>query len=112
MDASTPTGLQLLAKSPDELTRALHRIEELANSTRHHYNNIRLVDLNFGCPSKDVINEGIYINTRVINEDLNMHIISELMFFFVKVLAHHYLKEKRKYLRYLMHSFSGRLPLV
>lgn len=57
-DSATPTGIQLLAKSPDELTRALEHIELLATTTRPHYKNIRAVDLNFGCPSPDVISEG------------------------------------------------------
>ena len=57
-DSATPTGIQLLAKSPDELTRALEHIELLSTTTRPHYKNIRAVDLNFGCPSPDVISEG------------------------------------------------------
>ena len=57
-DSVTPTGIQLLAKSADELTRALNHIEYLASTTRPHYKNIQAVDLNFGCPSPDVISEG------------------------------------------------------
>jgi tRNA-dihydrouridine synthase B len=58
MDPSTPTGLQLLVKSADELVRALTRIEALSKDERPHFKNIKVVDLNFGCPSKDVVNEG------------------------------------------------------
>ena len=57
-DSSTITGVQLLAKSPSELRRALEKLEELAGSSRQHYSNIRAIDLNFGCPSPDVIREG------------------------------------------------------
>ena len=57
-DPVTPTGIQLLAKSADELTRALRHIEQLAVTTRPHYKNIQAVDLNFGCPSPAVISEG------------------------------------------------------
>ena len=58
VDSATPTGIQLLAKSADELTRALRHIEHLASTSRPHYKNIQAVDLNFGCPSPDVISEG------------------------------------------------------
>lgn len=57
-DSDTPTGIQLLAKSADELTRALRHIELLASTTRPQYKNIQAVDLNFGCPSPAVISEG------------------------------------------------------
>ena len=57
-DAETPTGIQLLAKSADELTRALRHLELLASTTRPQYKNIQAVDLNFGCPSPAVISEG------------------------------------------------------
>ena len=57
-DAETPTGIQLLAKSAYELTRALRHLELLASTTRPQYKNIQAVDLNFGCPSPAVISEG------------------------------------------------------
>lgn len=58
-DNQSITGLQLLAKSADELVRALDKIEDLAFSPqRPHYKNIRAIDLNFGCPSPEVIREG------------------------------------------------------
>lgn len=57
-DEMTPTGIQLLAKCPDELIRALRHVEHLADTTRPHFKNIMAVDLNFGCPSPSVISEG------------------------------------------------------
>ena len=57
-DGDTPTGLQLLAKSVDELRGALDRLEAGAATTRGHFRNIAAVDLNFGCPSPDVIRNG------------------------------------------------------
>ena len=58
-DAETPTGLQLLAKSSEEMLAALRKIETMAIDPRwHHFRNICTVDLNFGCPSPDVINIG------------------------------------------------------
>jgi tRNA-dihydrouridine synthase len=57
-DGDTPTGVQLLAKSVDELRGALDRLEAGAATTRGHFRNIAAVDLNFGCPSPDVIRNG------------------------------------------------------
>jgi tRNA-dihydrouridine synthase B len=58
-DPSTLTGLQLLVKNADGLLSALHRLEELAITDKYkHFNNIAAIDLNFGCPSPDVIREG------------------------------------------------------
>jgi tRNA-dihydrouridine synthase len=55
----TPTGVQLLVKSPVELINCLQKIEELAaNGLRPHFNNIVAIDINLGCPSLDVIREG------------------------------------------------------
>lgn len=52
-DMSVPTGLQLLVKSPSNLTSSLNLLEFMAfnDITRSHYQNIVAVDLNFGCPS-------------------------------------------------------------
>ena len=58
LDGDTPTGVQLLAKSVDELRSALDRLEACAATTRPHFRNIVAVDLNFGCPSPDVIRNG------------------------------------------------------
>ncbi len=50
--------MQLLAKSVDELRGALERLEALAATSRPQYCNIVAIDLNFGCPSPDVIRNG------------------------------------------------------
>lgn len=57
-DPDVPTGLQLLVTSEAELQSALDIVERLANTTHPHFKNIRAVDLNFGCPSPDVIKIG------------------------------------------------------
>ena len=53
-----PTGLQLLAGSPDELMSSLCALEELAATTHPHFLNLRCIDLNLGCPSPAVISDG------------------------------------------------------
>ena len=53
-----PTGIQLLATSPQELIDALSVVQELSQSSHPHWRNIVAVDLNFGCPSKDIIMHG------------------------------------------------------
>jgi tRNA-dihydrouridine synthase len=57
-DSRVPTGIQLLVTGPDELFRAIAVLEELAGSTHPHFRNIKSIDLNFGCPSPDVIQAG------------------------------------------------------
>ncbi len=57
-DADVPTGVQLLATSATELTDALGVITEQAATTHPHWQNICAVDLNFGCPSRDVVQAG------------------------------------------------------
>ena len=57
-DASVLTGIQMLATSPQELIDALSTVEELSRSSHPHWLNIVAVDLNFGCPSKDIIQHG------------------------------------------------------
>lgn len=58
-DSETPTGLQLIAKLPDDLLRCLHNLERLAQTDeRAHFKNIIAVDLNFGCPSGAIRREG------------------------------------------------------
>jgi tRNA-dihydrouridine synthase B len=57
-DADVPTGLQLLVTSEAELQSALDIVERLADTTHPHFKNIRAIDLNFGCPSPDVIQIG------------------------------------------------------
>ena len=58
VDPSTPTGIQLSVKSADDLHHAMNQLESLSETSRPHFKNIRVIDLNFGCPSKDVIGEG------------------------------------------------------
>lgn len=58
-DTSTPTGLQLLVKNVDVLKKTLSKIEALSLTDQYrHFSNICAIDLNFGCPSPDVISEG------------------------------------------------------
>ena len=52
------TGVQLMVANETELLGALQKIETLASSTHLHFQNIRAVDLNFGCPSPEVIRIG------------------------------------------------------
>lgn len=57
-DADVPTGLQLMVANEQELAEALTKLERLAQSTHPHFENIRAIDLNFGCPSPEVIKVG------------------------------------------------------
>jgi tRNA-dihydrouridine synthase B len=57
-DPKTLTGIQLSVVNERELLDGLIAIEELAKSTHPHFLNIRAVDLNFGCPSPEVIMVG------------------------------------------------------
>lgn len=57
-DISTPTGVQLFVVNERELLAALQTLELLAATTHPHFNNIIAVDLNFGCPSPDLIKIG------------------------------------------------------
>ncbi len=49
-DPNIPTGIQLLASKPLTLKKALESI--------HKFPNLSVVDLNFGCPSPEVIRSG------------------------------------------------------
>jgi tRNA-dihydrouridine synthase len=57
-DSDVPTGIQLSATDEKSLQAALAVIDRLSASGRPHFRNIRAVDLNFGCPSQDVISCG------------------------------------------------------
>ncbi len=57
-DDDVLTGIQLLATSPQELCDAVSTVEELSKTSHPHWQRIAAVDLNFGCPSKDVIQHG------------------------------------------------------
>jgi tRNA-dihydrouridine synthase len=57
IDASTPTGIQLVAADEHELLRCL---DTLAGSSAQqtppsHWQNISAIDLNFGCPKPDIV---------------------------------------------------------
>lgn len=54
-DPEVLTGVQLLVTNEKELVEALSKLE---GSTSAHFKNIRAVDLNFGCPSPEVIKIG------------------------------------------------------
>jgi len=57
-DPTTLTGVQFMATSAADLSGALTMLEHRAFTTHPHWQNIRAVDLNFGCPSPDVIRIG------------------------------------------------------
>jgi tRNA-dihydrouridine synthase B len=53
-DPEVLTGVQLLVANERELSDALEKLE----SPVPHFRNIRAIDLNFGCPSPEVIRIG------------------------------------------------------
>lgn len=57
-DADVPTGVQLMVANEKELEEALTKLDALAATTHPHFKNLRAVDLNFGCPSPEVIKVG------------------------------------------------------
>lgn len=57
-DPATLTGIQLMVTGAQELLDAVHVLEELAATSHPHFRNIVQIDLNFGCPSPDVIRIG------------------------------------------------------
>eukprot|EP00438_Fugacium_kawagutii_P023659 Skav206423 [mRNA] locus=scaffold292:423680:425227:+ [translate_table: standard] len=59
-DPSTPTGVQLMVSGPSELKKALQLLEERAQSDKDFWaRGIHGIDLNFGCPSPHIINNGM-----------------------------------------------------
>eukprot|EP00931_Biecheleriopsis_adriatica_P074519 TRINITY_DN48556_c0_g1_i1.p1 TRINITY_DN48556_c0_g1~~TRINITY_DN48556_c0_g1_i1.p1 ORF type:complete len:590 (+),score=70.31 TRINITY_DN48556_c0_g1_i1:40-1770(+) len=59
-DAATPTGVQLIVSSPQELRNALQVIDDRAIADKPHWaRGIHGIDLNFGCPSPHIINDGL-----------------------------------------------------
>jgi tRNA-dihydrouridine synthase B len=54
-DPEVLTGVQLLVTNEKELVEALSKLE---GATQLHFKNIRAIDLNFGCPSPEVIRIG------------------------------------------------------
>lgn len=57
-DAEVPTGVQLIVAGERELEEALETIDSLARSSHPFFTNLRAVDLNFGCPSPEIIRIG------------------------------------------------------
>jgi tRNA-dihydrouridine synthase len=57
-DEATLTGVQLLVTSAQQLLDAVNVLEELAAGSRPWLKNISSIDLNFGCPSPDIIRIG------------------------------------------------------
>jgi len=53
-----PTGLQLLVSKPKILKKVLEMITQRRDEGDQKFLNIVCIDLNFGCPSKDVISKG------------------------------------------------------
>lgn len=53
-DPEVLTGVQLMAANEKELSEALEKLER----PTPHFKNIRAIDLNFGCPSPEVIRVG------------------------------------------------------
>ena len=58
VDADVPTGVQLLVVNERELIDTVEILAELSHGTHPHFANIVAVDLNFGCPSQDVVRIG------------------------------------------------------
>ena len=61
IDTHTPsvkTGLQLLVSKPEVLHKALKIIREGIETRDGRFSNLSVIDLNFGCPSPDIINSG------------------------------------------------------
>ena len=60
LDPSTPTGVQLMVSSASELKKTLQLLEERAQSDKVFWaRGIHGIDLNFGCPSPHIINDGL-----------------------------------------------------
>lgn len=57
-DPEVPTGVQLFVVNEKELGDALAKLDALAQSSHPHFKNLTAVDLNFGCPSPEVIRVG------------------------------------------------------
>ena len=57
-DPSVKTGIQLLVSKPEILRKALKIICEGIETGDGRFSNLCVIDLNFGCPSPDIINSG------------------------------------------------------
>src|SRR3989338_96098 len=61
IDTYTPsvkTGIQLLVSNTEILQKALAMIKEGIDSKDGRFSNLSVIDLNFGCPSPEIINIG------------------------------------------------------
>jgi tRNA-dihydrouridine synthase B len=59
-DAGTLTGAQFITKGPEELNKIIGEFFELRERKGFsHLKNIKAIDLNFGCPSEDIIRVGL-----------------------------------------------------
>jgi len=58
VDPEVPAGVQLLVVNERELRDTFEILAELSHSTHPHFSRIVAVDLNFGCPSSDVLRIG------------------------------------------------------
>lgn len=58
LDPEVPTGVQLFVANEKELAEALAKLDALAQTSHPHFRNLTAVDLNFGCPSPEVIRVG------------------------------------------------------
>lgn len=57
-EPDVPTGVQLFVVNEKELGEALEKLDALSASTHPHFKNVTAIDLNFGCPSPEVIRVG------------------------------------------------------
>ncbi len=57
-DPAVPTGLQLLVSKKEILKQTLDIIKAKIDSNDNKFSNLQCIDLNFGCPSKEVIRSG------------------------------------------------------
>ena len=55
---SIPTGIQLLVSKPDLLRKVLNLITQQRTEKITQFMNISAIDLNFGCPSPEIISQG------------------------------------------------------
>jgi len=59
-DEETLTGVQFITKGPDELKKIVDKLFELQKQPAYaHLRNVKAIDLNFGCPSEDIISVGL-----------------------------------------------------
>ncbi len=57
-DSSVPTGIQLFVTKKEVLKKSLDMIKNGINNNDGRFSNLSVVDLNFGCPSEEIIKVG------------------------------------------------------